>query len=44
MVMSSVSSVNVEVLVKGDHLVERQYGINIVMMCDFHMLCKHRIP
>ena len=28
-----VCSVNVEVLVKGRHLVERQYRINIVRMC-----------
>ena len=32
------------VLVKGRHLVERQFWIDVVRMCDFYMLCRLCVP
>ena len=39
-----VCSVNVVVLVKGRHLVERQFLIDVMRMCDLYMLCKPCVP
>ena len=42
---SYVCSVNVEiVLVKGGRLVERQFWIDVVRMCDFYMLYRLCVP
>ena len=32
------------VCVKGRHLVERQFLIDVVWMCDFYMLCRLCVP
>ena len=31
-------------VVKGRHLVERQFKIDVVWMCDLYMLCRFCVP